>query len=181
MSLVIPTYNIMTLIILMHLFSKTSAWHFSNKNYKTLTGVHMISLWLTTWQLMDDTPVQIFIDKEATSSILLLSTCNKYPVLGTYPKTERNTAIHTGGGMIESHFWIEIPLKWDNQIIQIKVLVCDSECPYDILLGCTSLAQLSAWQDYTLKQLYMQQISISLIARTMYEYCLARQVLYLLC
>ena len=44
------------------------------------------------------------------------------------------------------HFWIELPLKLDNQKIQIKVLVCDSECPCDILLGRTSLAHLSAWQ-----------------------------------
>ena len=68
-----------------------------------------------------------------------------------YPKTESNTPIHRGGGMIESHFWIEIPLKPDNQIIQIKAPVCDSECPYDTELGCTSLAQLSAWQDYALR------------------------------
>ena len=64
--------------------------------------------------------------------------------------------------MIESHFWIEIPLKLDNQRIQIKTLVCDSQCPYDIVLGCTSLAQLSAWQDYASRQLFIQQISIPL-------------------
>ena len=78
---------------------------------------------------------------------------------------ESHTPIHTGGGMIESHFWIEIPLKLDNQIIQIKTLVCDSKCPYDIVLGCTSLAQLSAWQDYASRQLFIQQISIPIIAR----------------
>ena len=66
--------------------------------------------------------------------------------------------------MIESHFWIEIPLKLDNQIIQIKTLVCDLECPYDIVLGRTSLAQLSAWQDYAFRQLFIQQISIPLMA-----------------
>ena len=33
------------------------------------------------------------------------------------------------------------------------------------MLGCTSLAQLSTWQDYASKQLYIQQISIPLIAR----------------
>ena len=81
-----------------------------------------------------------------------------------YPKTESYTPIHTGGGMIESHFWIEIPLKLDNQVIQIKAL-CDSKCPYDIVLGRTSLAQLSAWQDYASKWLYIKQISIPLIAR----------------
>ena len=67
--------------------------------------------------------------------------------------------------MIESHFWIEIPLKLDNQVFQIKTLVCDSECPHDIVLGHTSLVQLSAWQDYASRQLYIQQISIPLIAK----------------
>ena len=33
------------------------------------------------------------------------------------------------------------------------------------MLGCTSLAQLSAWQDYASKWLYIQQISTPLIAR----------------
>ena len=64
--------------------------------------------------------------------------------------------------MTESHFWIEMPLKLGNQIIQIKTLVCDSECTCDIVLGCTSLAQLLAWQDYASKQLFIQQISIPL-------------------
>ena len=39
-----------------------------------------------------------------------------------------------------------------------------SKCPYDIVLGQTSLAQLSAWQDYASRQLFIQQISIPLIA-----------------
>ena len=80
-----------------------------------------------------------------------------------YPKTESYTPIHTGGGMIESHFWIEIPLKLENQIIQIKTWVCDLECSHDIVLGHTSLAQLLAWQDYASRQLFIQQISIPLI------------------
>ena len=32
------------------------------------------------------------------------------------------------------------------------------------MLGCTSLAQLSAWQDYASRQLFIQQISIPLMA-----------------
>ena len=78
-------------------------------------------------KLMDDTQVQIFIDNGATPSILPLSIYNKYPIFQKYPKTESNTPIHTGGGIIESHFWIKIPLKLGNQVIQIKALVCDSE------------------------------------------------------
>ena len=105
-------------------------------------------------QLIDNTPIQVFIDNGATPSILPVSTCNKHPVLQKYPKTKSTTPIHTGGGTIESHFWIEVPLKLDNQVIQIKVLVCDSECPNDILIGRTSLAYLSSWQDYVANKLY---------------------------
>ena len=105
-------------------------------------------------KLMDNTQVEIFIDNGAIPSILPLSIYHKYPILQKYPRMESHTPIHTGGGMIDSHFWLEIPLKLDNQVIQIKTLVCDSECPYDIILGCTSLAQLSARQDYASRQLF---------------------------
>ena len=43
--------------------------------------------------------------------------------------------------------------------------MCDSECPHDLILGRTSMAQLSAWQDYTANKLYLQQISIPLTVR----------------
>ena len=118
-----------------------------------------------TAKLMNDTPIEIFIDNGATPSILPLRTYNKFPILHTYPQTESNTPIHTGGGMITSHFWLKIPLKLQHQTIQIKALVCDSECPYDLILGRTSMAQLSAWQDYTTNKLYTQQISIPLTLR----------------
>ena len=64
-----------------------------------------------TAKLMNDTPVEIFINNGATPSILPLHTYNKFHILHTYPKTESNTPIHTGGGLIKSHFWLEIPLK----------------------------------------------------------------------
>ena len=84
---------------------------------------------------MNDTPIKIFIDNGATPSILPLPTYNKFSILHTYPKKESNTPIHTGEGLITSHFWLEIPLKLEHQTIQIKALVCDSECPYDLILG----------------------------------------------
>ena len=57
------------------------------------------------------------------------------------------------------------PIKLENQTIQIKALVCDLECPHDILIGRTSLAHLSAWQDYVTNRLYIQQISIPIVAK----------------
>ena len=88
-----------------------------------------------TAKQMNDTLIEIFIDNGATHSILPLRTYNKLPILHTYSKTESNTPIHTGGGLITSHFWLEIPLKLQHQTIQIKALVCDLECPYDLILG----------------------------------------------
>ena len=64
-----------------------------------------------------------------------MRTDNKFPILHTYPKTENNTPIHRGGGLITSHFWLEIPLKLQHQTIQIKALVCDLGCPYDLIIG----------------------------------------------
>ena len=55
-------------------------------------------------QLMDDTPIQVFIDNGATPSILPLSTYKKHPILQKNPTTKSTTPIHTGGGTIESHF-----------------------------------------------------------------------------
>ena len=77
-------------------------------------------------QLMDNTPIQVFIDNGATPSILPLSTYKKHPILLKYSTTKSTTPIHTGDGTIKSHFWVELPLKLDNQTTQIKVLVCDS-------------------------------------------------------
>ena len=88
-----------------------------------------------TMNLMNDTPIEIFIGNGATPSILPLHTYNKFPILHTYPKTKSNTPIHMEGGLITSHIWLEIPLKLQHQTIQIKALVCDSECPYDLILG----------------------------------------------
>ena len=88
-----------------------------------------------TAKLMNDTSIEIFIDNRATPSILPLCTYNKFPILHTYPKTESNIPIHTGRGLITSHFWLETPLKLEHQTIQIKALVSDSECPYDLILG----------------------------------------------
>ena len=58
-------------------------------------------------KLMDNTPIQVFIDSGATPFILPLSTYNKHQLLQKYPKMKSTIPIHTRGGTIESHFWIE--------------------------------------------------------------------------
>ena len=57
-----------------------------------------------TAKLMNDTHIKIFIDNGGTPSILPLQTYNRFPILHTYPRTESNTPIHRGRGLIKSHF-----------------------------------------------------------------------------
>ena len=99
-------------------------------NADTVTKINQIPYQTITYndngmfatKFMDNTPVEIFIDNGTTTSILPLHTYNNFPIFHTYPKTEA-TLLHTGGGLIKSHFWLEIPVKLDNQTIQIKALV----------------------------------------------------------
>ena len=94
------------------------AMYFSG-NKETITKINQVPYQVIDYddkgmfqaKLMDNTQVEIFIDNGATPSILPLNVYNKYPILQKYPKMESHTPIHTGGGMVESHFWIEIPLK----------------------------------------------------------------------
>ena len=46
-----------------------------------------------TTKLMNDTPIEIFIDNGAMPSILPLHTYNKFSILHTYPRTESNTPL----------------------------------------------------------------------------------------
>ena len=60
-----------------------------------------------TTKLMNDTPIEIFIDNGATPYILPLHTYNKFPILHKYSRTESNTPIHTGGGLINFTFGLK--------------------------------------------------------------------------
>ena len=81
-------------------------------NTDTVTKINQITYQIITYndnriftnKIMDNTPIESFIDNGATPSILPLHTYNKFPILCTYPKTESNTPIHTGGGLINPIF-----------------------------------------------------------------------------
>ena len=100
------------------------AMYFSG-NKKTIAKINQVPYQVIEYddkdmfqaKLLDNTQEEIFIGTGAMPSILPLSVYNRYPTLQKYPRMESHTPIHTGGSMIDSHFWIEIPLKLDNQVI----------------------------------------------------------------
>ena len=73
-----------------------------------------------TAKLMNDMPIKIFTDNGATPSILPLCTYNKFPILHTYPKTESNTLIHTGGSLINLTFGLKYCLNYNTRQFRSK-------------------------------------------------------------
>ena len=100
--LVIHTNSIMTLTIKILPHSETNiqphAIYFTG-NSDTINKIYHVTYQtieyndngMFTTKLVNDTPIEIFIDNSATPSILPLCTYNKFPILHTYPKTESNT------------------------------------------------------------------------------------------
>ena len=127
------------------------AMYFSG-NKETITKINQVPYQVIDYddkgifqaKLMDNTQVEIFIDNGATLSILQLSVYHKYLILQKYKKNRKP---------LSYSYRRHDRVPFLDQTIQIKTLVCDSECPYDIVLGCTSLAKLLAWQDYASRQL----------------------------
>ena len=91
----------------------------TKNNHAPYQTIHYNAKGMFPAHLMDDTPIQVFVDNGATTSILPLSTYNKHPTLQKYPTTKSTTPIHAGGSTIELHLLIELPLKLDNQTNQI--------------------------------------------------------------
>ena len=58
MSLAILTYNIMTLIMVMHSLSKTSTQHYYNRNHKTLTGVLHDPIMTKSYQISSEMDIK---------------------------------------------------------------------------------------------------------------------------
>ena len=74
-----------------------------NGNTDTVTKINQIPYQTITYncngmfnaQLLENTPVKIFIDNGATPSILPLHPYNKFTLLHKYIKTKSSTPIHT--------------------------------------------------------------------------------------
>ena len=72
--------------------------------------------------------------------------------------------ILTGNGPVKTHFWIDVLLNVQGCMIQLKLLVCDTQAQTGILLSKMALEQLQTWQDYSTNTLYVKQTAIPLHA-----------------
>ena len=77
--------------------------------------------------------------------------------------------IHTGNGTIKAHFWTDIQINVEGCLLQLKILVCDTQAMTGILLSHMALEQLQTWQDYGTNTMYIKQTAIPLYATQKHE------------
>ena len=109
--------------------------------------------------------IPIYIDNGSTLNIMPTHFYDNAYYLHHLPKVPTAAkTIHTGNGLVKTHFWIDILLNVQGCMIQFKLLVCDTQAQTGILLSKMALEQLQTWQDYSNNTLYVKQTAIPLYA-----------------
>ena len=109
--------------------------------------------------------IPIYIDNGSTLNIMPTHFYDNAYYLHHLPKAPTAAKkILTGNGPVKTHFWIDVLLNVQGCMIQLKLLVCDTQAQTGILLSKMALEQLQTWQDYSNNTLYVKQTAIPLHA-----------------
>ena len=109
--------------------------------------------------------IPVYIDNGSTINIMPTKFYNKAEFLHHLPKYDATgETIRTGNGQITTHFWTDIQVQIQGIILQLKLLICDTQAYTGILLSKMALEQLEAWQDYSTNTIFIKQTSIPLFA-----------------
>ena len=107
--------------------------------------------------------IPIYIDNGSTLNIMPMHFYdNAYYLHHLLKAPTAAKTILTGNGPVKTHFWIDLLLNVQGCMIQLKLLVCDTQAQTGILLSKMALEQLQTWQDYTNNTLYVKQTAIPL-------------------
>ena len=109
--------------------------------------------------------IPIYIDNGSTLNIMPTHFYDNAYYLHHLPKAPMAAkTILTGNGPVKTHFWIDVLLNVQGCMIQLKLLVCNTQAQTRILLSKMALEQLQTWQDYSNNTLYVKQTAIPLHA-----------------
>ena len=115
--------------------------------------------------LYDNThQIPILVDNGSTLNVMPTYYYEKVYYLHHFPKERESRTIHTGNGAIQTHFWIDVPINIQGCILQLKLLVCDTQANAGILLSKMALKQLQTWSDYSTNTIYIKQTTLPLHA-----------------
>ena len=121
--------------------------------------------WMMTGTYDNTHDIPIYIDNGSTLNIMPTHFYDNAYYLHHLPKAPTATkTILTGNGPVKTHFWIDVLLNVQGCMIQLKLLVCDTQAQTGILLSKMALEQLQTWQDNSNNTLYVKQTAIPLHA-----------------
>ena len=114
--------------------------------------------------------IPMYVDNGTTINLMPTTYYEQATFLHHLPKYDATgETIHTGNGNIAAHFWTDIQVNIQGCLIQLKVLVCDTQARTGILLSRMALEQLQTWQDYGSNSMYIKQTAVPLFATQRYE------------
>ena len=109
--------------------------------------------------------IPMYVDNGTTVNLMPTTYYEQATFLHHLPKYDATgETICTGNGNIEAHFWTDIQVNIQGCLIQLKVLVCDTQARTGILLSRMALEQLQTWQDYGSNSMYIKQTAVPLFA-----------------
>ena len=121
--------------------------------------------------------IPMYVDNGTTINLMPTTYYEQATFLHHLPKyNATGEIIQTGNGTIAAHFWTDIQINIQGCLIQLKVLVCDSQARTGILLSRMALEQLQTWQDYGSNMMYIKQTAIPLFATQRHEILLGCKV-----
>ena len=114
--------------------------------------------------------IPMYVDNGTTVNLMLTAYYEQATFLYHLLKYDvTGEIIRTGNGTIAAHFWTNIQINIQGCLIQLKVLVCDTQARTGILLSRMALEQLQTWQDYGSNTMYIKQTDIPLFATQRHE------------
>ena len=128
--------------------------------------------------LYDNTyKIPMYVDNSTTVNLMPTTYYEQATFLHHLPKYDATgETICTGNGNMAAHFWTDIQVNIQGCLIQLKVLVCDTQVRTGILLSRMALEQLQTWQDYGSNSMYIKQTAIPLFATQRHEILPGRKV-----
>ena len=109
--------------------------------------------------------IPMYVDNGTTVNLMPTAYYEQATFLNHLPKYDATgEIIRTGNGSIAAQIWTDFQLNIQGCIIQLKVLVCDTQAITSILLSRMALEQLQTWQDYGSNTVYIKQTAIPLFA-----------------
>ena len=114
--------------------------------------------------------IPMYVDNGTTVNLMPTTYYKQATFLHHLPKYDvTGEIIRTGNGTIATHFRTDIQLNIQGCLMQLKVLVCDTQARTGILLSRMALEQLQTLQDYGSNTMYIKQTAIPLFATQRHE------------